>query len=110
MPLVNVIINGRAYTVACDDGEEEHLRSLGQFLDKRVRELAGSVGSQASESRLLLMAGLIISDELSEARAQVEALRKDLDGMGTGSGAGATKDTEAIAHSTKGMNHNPVGA
>ena len=97
MPLVNVIINGSAYTVACDDGEEEHLRSLGQFLDKRIRELAGTVGGQASESRLLLMAGLIIADELSEARAQVEALRKDLDAASAGGGAGASENSEAIA-------------
>jgi cell division protein ZapA len=29
MPLVNVMINSRAYTIACDDGEEEHLKELG---------------------------------------------------------------------------------
>ena len=28
MPLVNVMVNGRAYTIACDDGEEDHLREL----------------------------------------------------------------------------------
>jgi cell division protein ZapA len=77
MPLVNVLINGRAYTVACDEGEEEHLRELSQFLDKRVRELAGSVG-QVGDARLLLMAGLIVSDELSETRARVEECEKEI--------------------------------
>ena len=38
MPEVNVPINGRAYMVACDDGEEEHLRALGEFFDKRARD------------------------------------------------------------------------
>jgi cell division protein ZapA len=52
MPLVNVLIKGRAYTVACDEGEEDHVRELGEFLDKRVRELSGSVG-QVGDARLL---------------------------------------------------------
>jgi cell division protein ZapA len=62
MPLVNVLVNGRAYTIACDDGEEDHLRELGTFVDKRVQELTGSVG-QVGDTRLLLMAGLVIADE-----------------------------------------------
>src|SRR5205085_2476631 len=66
MPLVNVLVNGRAYTVACDEGEEDHLRELGQYLDKRVRELSATVG-QVADSRLMLMAGLVIADELSLA-------------------------------------------
>jgi len=80
MPLVNVLVNGRAYTVACDDGEEEHVRELGQFLDKRVRELSGSVG-QAGDARMLLMAGLVISDELSEALAKVQERDNELQSL-----------------------------
>jgi cell division protein ZapA len=71
MPLVNVLLNGRAYTVACDQGEEDHVRELGEFLDKRVRELAKTVG-QAGDARLLLMAGLVVADELNEALARLE--------------------------------------
>jgi len=77
MPLVNVLVNGRAYTVACDEGEEEHLRELGQYLDKRVRELSATVG-QVADSRLLLMAGLVIADELSDAMAKLEERNKEL--------------------------------
>ncbi len=77
MPLVNVLVNGRANTVACDDGEEEHLRELGQYLDKRVRELSATVG-QVADSRLLLMAGLVIADELSDAMAKLEERNKEL--------------------------------
>jgi cell division protein ZapA len=71
MPLVNVLLNGRAYTVACDEGEEDHVRALGEFLDKRVRELSGSVG-QVGDARLLLMAGLVVADELNEALADLD--------------------------------------
>jgi cell division protein ZapA len=77
MPLVNVLVNGRAYTVACDEGEEDHVRELGQFLDKHVRQLSGSIGS-AGDTRLLLMAGLVIADELYEARGQLEERNKEI--------------------------------
>ena len=77
MPLVNVLVNGRAYTVACDEGEEEHLRELGQYLDRRVRELSATVG-QVADSRLLLMAGLVIADELSDAMAKLDEQNKEL--------------------------------
>ena len=70
MPLVNVLINGRAYTVACDEGEEDRLRDVSQILDKRVRELASSVG-QVGDSRILVMAGLVICDELSESLSRL---------------------------------------
>jgi len=80
MPLVNVLVNGRAYTVACDDGEEDHVRELGQYLDKRVRELSGSVG-QVGDARLLLMAGLVIADEVSEALAKLEERDKEISAL-----------------------------
>ena len=71
MPAINVILNGRTYTVACDVGEEDHVRDLGQFLDQRVSELTSSLG-QVGDARLLLMAGLTIADELRETRARVQ--------------------------------------
>jgi cell division protein ZapA len=80
MPLVNVLVNGRAYTIACDDGEEDHVRELGNFVDKRVRELTGSVG-HVGDTRLLLMAGLVIADELSDALTRLESRDKDITGL-----------------------------
>ena len=77
MPLVNVLVNNHAYTVACDEGEEEHLRELARFLDGRVRQLVESVG-QVGDARLLLMAGLVIADELSETIGRLDELKKDL--------------------------------
>ena len=62
MPLVNVMVNGRAYTIACDEGEEEHLRDLARMVDEKAREVLSSVG-QVGDSRLILMAALLIADE-----------------------------------------------
>ena len=72
MPLVNVLINGHAYTVACDEGEEEHLRELSQFLDRRVRDLVSSVG-QVGDARMMLMAALLIADEHQDMTAKLAA-------------------------------------
>ena len=71
MPLVNVTVNDRTYTIACDEGEEEHLRELAAHVDSKVKELIESVG-QAGEQRLLLMAALVIADSQFESLALLE--------------------------------------
>jgi len=76
---VSVTIAGRSYTVACDDGEEEHLTNLAQYLDGHVSKLAQAVG-QVGDARLLLMAGLLVADELSEALSRTDSLEADLAG------------------------------
>jgi len=76
MAQVTVSINGRDFEVACDDGQEQRVLDLSHELDRRVRELARSVG-QVGDHRLLLMAGLLIADELSEARERTERLEAE---------------------------------
>ena len=77
MPLVNIMVNNRAYTVACDEGEEEHLRELGAYVDSKVRQLLESVG-QVGDPRLILMAALLITDELHEANSHLEVRQREL--------------------------------
>jgi cell division protein ZapA len=71
MPQVSVTINGRAYPVSCDEGEEQRIRDLAQTIDGKVAAFARQVG-QAGEARLLVLAALVLADELAEAN---EALR-----------------------------------
>ena len=66
MPLVNIMVNGRAYTIACDEGEEDHLRELATIVDEKAQEVAKSVG-QVGDARLLLMAALLMADEQKAA-------------------------------------------
>src|SRR5258707_10278867 len=77
MPLVNVMVNSRAYTIACDDGEEDHLRELAAHVDAKVKELLASVG-QVGETRLLLMAALLIADEHHDAATQLHLRSQEL--------------------------------
>ena len=76
MAQVSVIINGRKYQVACDDGQEAHLSRLAAYVDKRVGELVAAVG-QVGDARLLVMATLLVADELSDAYAELEVLKAD---------------------------------
>jgi cell division protein ZapA len=75
MAVVNVMVNGRAYTIACDDGEEDHLRELASHVDGRVKELLSSVG-QVGDSRLLLMAALLTTDDMLDAQNKLAELQK----------------------------------
>ncbi len=48
MAVVSLKINERTYDVACEVGQEAHLRKLAQYMDERVRDLVASVGSAGS--------------------------------------------------------------
>ncbi len=73
MSQITLEMNGRSYTIACDDGEEEHLTELAEYLSKHVTELAESIG-QVGDTRLILMAGLVLADELAESLSRIDEL------------------------------------
>jgi cell division protein ZapA len=68
MGAITVNIGGRAYSLACRDGEEPRLIQLASHLSYKADELTESLG-QMSEPRLLLMAGILVTDELFDLRA-----------------------------------------
>jgi len=72
MAQVEVTVNGRSYRIACDDGQEDHLTELATFVDGKVAELVAAVG-QVGDARLLVMASLLIADELSETYGALRA-------------------------------------
>lgn len=80
MALVNVMVNSRAFTIACDDGEEDHLREMAAMVDSKVREVLETVG-QVGDQRLLLMAALLMADDAYEAKQRLEAGRQELGDM-----------------------------
>jgi cell division protein ZapA len=80
MPLVNVMVNGKAYTLGCGEGEEAHLKELAALVDVKAREAQSMVGSQASDTKLLLTAALLLADEHHEA---LEKLGASSDTAGT---------------------------
>jgi cell division protein ZapA len=83
MAQVSLTVNGRPYVVTCDDGQEARIRRLGHYVDAKVAEFVQSVG-QVGEGRLLLLAALVIADELADA---TEALRFERSGVHDEAGA-----------------------
>ncbi len=71
MGQVVVKVNGREFPLTCADGQESRTRRLAQYVDSKVAEFTKTVG-QVGEARLILLAALVIADELSDAN---EALR-----------------------------------
>lgn len=71
MAQVTIRINGYAYIVGCQDGEEKHLEAMAAEVDRRTDDIRQAAGS-AGETRMLLMVALSMADELFE-------LRKDMD-------------------------------
>jgi len=81
MAQITVTIHNRAYQVGCEDGQELHVQKLAAYIDRRVTELAAKSGlpgpgGQVTESRLLVMAALLIADELGETYDEIEAMRQ----------------------------------
>jgi len=72
MPQVAVTVNGRDYSIACDEGQESQVQKLARYVDGKVEGLVKSVG-QIGEPRLLMMTSLLIADELSDLREEINS-------------------------------------
>jgi cell division protein ZapA len=71
---IDITINGRTYPVGCEDGQEARLQRLAAYVDGKVTELAESVGP-VGDTRLLVMASLLLADELADAARDGDRLR-----------------------------------
>lgn len=63
---VALSVGGRSYTVACADGQEDHVRQLAGVIDAKLGDLGANRSSQ--EAKNLLFAALLLADELHDAR------------------------------------------
>ncbi len=75
MANVNIKFNGKDYLLSCDDGQEEHLLELAEYLNKRFQELKSELGS-IGENKLLLISTIKIVDEYYEIKKKVEEKKK----------------------------------
>jgi len=76
MTQVNATIAGRQYRLACEDGQEDHLLALAKDLDGRIEELRKKFG-EIGDTRLTVMASLMVADELAEATRKIRRLEED---------------------------------
>jgi cell division protein ZapA len=91
MGQVVVTVNGRAFPLNCADGEEPRTRRLAQYVDGKISDFVKSHG-QIGEARLILLAALVIADELSDTNDLVQNER----GRAQSAAAGTTEDNGAV--------------
>jgi cell division protein ZapA len=97
MPTVEVMVNGRRHAVQCGEGEEARVKGLAAYVDRKVAELAAD-GAQVGDARLMLMASLMVADELSDAYDKIKELEAERNSAaGRLGGAGADSERRAAA-------------
>src|SRR3954468_17703744 len=94
MPNVDVEINGKKYRMSCEDGQQEHLLGLAEQFNHRVESFKGDFG-EIGDTRLTVMAGIAVLDELAEAERRIESLRQDIAELTT-AGRELTLETEEL--------------
>ena len=78
MANVNVKFNDRDYLLSCDDGQEESLKKLTKFLDKKYNELKDKLGN-IGENKLLLITTIQLIDEYFDLKQKVTNQKNRLD-------------------------------
>ena len=76
MANVNIKFNGKDYLLSCDNGQEEHLIELAEYLNKRFKELKSELGN-IGESKLLLISSIKIVDEYYEIKKRVDKKKEE---------------------------------
>ena len=77
MPEVTIDIGGRPFNVACQDGEEHFLQAAAGLLNNEARTLMDQIG-RLPESRMLLMAGLMLADKTAGTQDQIKAMENKI--------------------------------
>ena len=94
MPTVEVFVNGRRHEVQCGEGEEGRVKRLAGYVDRKINEL-GRGQNQPGDTRLLLLASLMVADELSdisEELARVRGLLEERTSMSEQAAAAAVEE------------------
>lgn len=74
MAQVTVKLNGYSYTVGCEDGQEQHLGLMAEQVEQRIDSIK-ALGGSSGEARLLVLATLLMADELHDMRIEMDSLR-----------------------------------
>ncbi len=78
MAQVSVSIDGKVYRMACDEGQEQHLEDLATRFDRYVTHLKSSFG-EIGDQRLVVMAGIMVMDELTEQQKKLKGLESEVE-------------------------------
>lgn len=99
MAQVTVSIDGKAYRMACEEGQEDHLIELATNFDQYVGHLKTQFG-EIGDLRLTVMAGIMVMDKLSEVNRRLKNLEAEVGNLTNGRDAALSdqlKNEEALA-------------
>lgn len=75
---ITVKVNGQSYRLTCGEGEEDHVMTLASKIDQYARHFGTQVGAKASEATVMLMAGLLLADELNEVEKRLHGVERNV--------------------------------
>jgi cell division protein ZapA len=74
------MIDGKAYRMACEAGQEEHLTELAGRFDRYVGHLKSQFG-EIGDLRLTVMSGIMVMDELAEITRKLQTVEEELESL-----------------------------
>ena len=75
---VNIKFNGKDYLLACDDGQEENLKNLGQHIDKKFENIKKKLGN-IGENKLMLINAIQIADDFFALNKKVKKSKSEFE-------------------------------
>lgn len=72
---ITLQIDGRTYPVACDDGQEDRVAQLGNYVDQRIQDVSPASGG--SKAQAMLLASLLLADEIFDLHEKLELAGQD---------------------------------
>ena len=78
MANVNIKFNNKDYLLSCYDGQEESLKKLTKFLDKKYSDLKDKLGN-IGENKLLLITTIQLIDEYFDLKQKITNQKTELD-------------------------------
>ena len=80
MANINIKFNNKDYLLSCDDGQEESLKKLTKYLDRKYNELKDKLGN-IGENKLLLITTIQLIDEYFDLKQKVTLQKKKIDDL-----------------------------
>ena len=78
MANVSVKFNNKEYLLSCDEGQEENLKELANYLDSKYNNLKKNLGN-IGESKLLLITAIQMVDDYFDLKKKVDTKKNDFE-------------------------------
>ena len=78
MANVNIKFNNKEYLLSCDEGQEENLKELADYLDSKYNNLKKKLGN-IGEGKLLLIAAIQMVDDYFDLKKKVDIKKNDFE-------------------------------